>query len=749
MTTTALTSNIPDFDLRLCDKEPIHIPGSIQPHGVLIAIDFTSLRVQQVSNNIASHFKLSPEDVLGQPLSAVFPETSPRLESELRRIRLSDIASYVTSLQLGERRYHVLAHRHHGPVILEFELVAPEDDYVFRELYQTVNSFVSRLSGLGSSIEVAQIAAEQVRELSRFDRVLVYQFDSQWNGTVIAESRNQNLPAYMDLRFPASDIPSQARDLYRLNPTRVIPDGAYSPAALTPELNPQTGQPLDLSFAALRSVSPVHREYMRNMGTAASMSISILRHGQLWGLVSCHNKDARPVSFDVRKACEFIGQVISVQTEAHERNALISEKVRLKSIVSELLAHMAHHENFADGLISSGDALLEFARADGAALLHDGECNLIGRTPGQAGVEHIVRWLSENAPREDVYHSDNFGRILPSDDSAIETSGLLAVRISKLHHSYVLWFRPEVIHTVRWGGDPTRPVDNSNERMHPRNSFEMWKEVVRHRSLPFSPSEIEAAVELRNAIVGIVLRKAEEMAELTSQLRRSNKELEAFSYSVSHDLRAPFRHIVGYSELLREREADHLSTEGLRYVGNIIDSAEYAGKLVDNLLNFSRMARASLSMLRINLKQLVEEVQRQIAPEAKGRKVEWKISDLPLVIADPIFLRMAIQNLLSNALKYTRDREVAFIEVSSAVQEQENVICVRDNGVGFDMRYADKLFGVFQRLHRVEEFDGTGIGLANVRRIIERHGGRTWAEGEIGKGAAFYFSLPAIAPKED
>jgi light-regulated signal transduction histidine kinase (bacteriophytochrome) len=245
------------------------------------------------------------------------------------------------------------------------------------------------------------------------------------------------------------------------------------------------------------------------------------------------------------------------------------------------------------------------------------------------------------------------------------------------------------------------------------------------------PAEVEAAAELRTAVVDIVLRRAEELADLSERLTSINKELEAFSYSVSHDLRRPFRHIVGYAELLKKFEGDKLSERGNRFVETIIESAVSAGTLVDDLLSFSQMGRASLTPVPIDMNALVAEERRKRAFEDGGRSVEWQIAELAPAKADPTMLRLVIQNLLENAVKFSRDRDPAVIEVGSLNNGGETVYFVRDNGVGFDQAYVGKLFGVFQRLHRVEEFEGTGIGLANVKRIVERHGGRVWAEGQL------------------
>jgi light-regulated signal transduction histidine kinase (bacteriophytochrome) len=229
----------------------------------------------------------------------------------------------------------------------------------------------------------------------------------------------------------------------------------------------------------------------------------------------------------------------------------------------------------------------------------------------------------------------------------------------------------------------------------------------------------------------------------TAELDSTNKELEAFSYSVAHDLRAPLRHMDGFIRLLKKHSWASLDERNQRYLGIISDSARQMGLLIDDLLAFSRVGRAELKLLPVSLQQLVQEAMQELREETQERDIAWKISQLPDVMADRSMMRLVMINLLANAVKFTGKRERAEIEVGASPDEAEGIVVfVRDNGVGFDMEYADKLFGVFQRLHPAEEYEGTGIGLANVQRIIHRHKGRTWARGEVGEGATFYFSLP-------
>lgn len=727
-----------------CAQEPIQIPGCIQPHGFLLVLDEADLCILQASKNAEQWLGFPASELLGSTFDSLV-HGGFDLRTHLHHLPNDEIFPFhIGDMRLREGALckdtlRVLVHRHDQVLFVEIEpcrVTAGQNDY-----YPLMRSFVSTLHQAASVDELLDRSVHEVKRITGFGRVKAYRFDAEGNGLVLAEVADAGYPHYLGLCFPASDIPRQARELYRVNRIRVIENANYEPSPLVPAVNPRTGRALDMSFAALRSVSPVHLQYMRNMGTLSSMSLSIVVDGKLWGLISCHHDQPRPVGFQSRTACELLASVLSLQIESREAHAATRALLDLRQRIVQMLSAMADQDSVSEGLLRLPKVLLDFADASGAAIISAERCELIGATPPAYMVNALVHWLARRG-EDTVFHTDNVRRDIEELPELGEYSaGVLAVAISQIHSHYLVWFRPEQARMVNWAGRPEKQL-GPRGTLDPRNSFECWQEVVQDCSEPWSSLIVEGVLELRTAVLGIVLRKAEELAQLADELQRSNKELEAFSYSVSHDLRAPLRHIAGYTELLAEVEGAGLSERGRRFLGHIEEAARFAGTLVDNLLNFSQMGRAALRLSDVDLNALVESVKTELAPDYADRQIIWEIGALPKVIADPAFLNLALHNLIANAIKYTRGRDPARIEVGACEHDNEIELYIRDNGVGFDMAYADKLFGVFQRLHRMEDFEGTGIGLASVRRIIERHDGRVWADGQIDQGATFHFALP-------
>ncbi|RZM02959.1 MAG: GAF domain-containing protein [Variovorax sp.] len=712
------------------------MPGAIQPHGrmlVLAAADAAPLA--HSANWPAPELRdawaaLPPADVLGALVDGQAP------------VALGDV-------RVGDATWALSGHRCGGHLILEFEDAPPATPPAQAPIHSLTRVFLPRLQEAGSLDALTALVAAEMKRLSGFGRCLVYRFDDAGHGEVLAERLDPGYTTYAGHHFPAGDIPKQARELYVLNPFRLIADATYDPVPLVAAdaragagTGPADPLRVDLSQAQLRSVSPVHLEYMRNMGTLASMSVSIVVGGRLWGLVSCHDHHPRRLAPPSRLACEHLGQLLALQIQAVEANRAVAERLDLRQLTLEIVARLSDSDATLARLVEHPGPMLALARATGAAVVLDDRIWTVGEVPAEADVASLAGWIA--GLRREVWETSSLAaHRAAGHDLPRVAGGVLAISISQVHRHLVLWFRPEILQTVTWAGDPRKPPASADGRIHPRRSFERWVETIRDRAAPWTPAQVGAAGELRQALIGIVLRRAEEMAQVAAELGRVNKELEAFSYTVSHDLRAPMRHIAGYVDLVVESEGARLDERTLRYLAHAKEAAAFAGQLVDGLLDFSRMGRAALKVRAIDTRLLVEELVGECTRMEPGREIVWSIaSDLPVLHADALLLKTAVRNLLGNAVKYTRERRPAHIAVRAVRRDDGEGMEVEDDGVGFHMKYVGKLFGVFQRLHAAEEFEGTGIGLASVRRIVERHGGSIWARGEIRSGACFGFVLP-------
>ena len=724
-------------DLTACDLEPIRVPGAIQPHGRMLV-----LAADPADGSMPlAHSANWPADELSGALA------------ELPRAMLADLVdgrapTLLGAVRLGDRSWALSAHRSGAHLLLEYEEAPPEPPAGEAPIYSLTRVFLPRLQGAGSLVALTDLVASEMKHLSGFGRCLVYRFDADGDGEVLAERCDPGYTSYAGHHFPAGDIPRQARELYVLNPFRLIADARYDPVPLVaapgrPGIDAAAVRRIDLSQAQLRSVSPVHLEYMRNMGTLASMSVSIVIEGRLWGLISCHDHDPRSLAPASRLACEHLGQLLALQIQALEANRSVAERLELRRLTMAIVARLSDSDATLARLVEPPAPMLELAGATGAAVVLDDQLWTVGDVPAPADIRLIADWIG--GLHHDVHATATLADGLPAaPDLRRVAAGVLAISISQVHRHLVLWFRPELLQTITWAGDPRKADAAAGDgRIHPRRSFDSWVETIRGRAAPWTGAQLGAAAELRQALIGIVLRRAEEMAQVAAELGRVNKELEAFSYTVSHDLRAPMRHIAGYVDLVVESEGARLGERALRYLAHAKEASAFAGQLVDGLLDFSRMGRAALKIRATETAALVEDLAAELTRMEPGREIVWSIApDLPVLQADPLLLQIAVRNLLENAVKYSRASQPARIAVRAVRRDDGDGLEIEDNGVGFQMKYVGKLFGVFQRLHAAEEFEGTGIGLANVRRIVERHGGTVWGRGEIKIGACFGFVLP-------
>jgi two-component system, chemotaxis family, sensor kinase Cph1 len=741
-------------DFLNCDLEPIHVPGSIQPHGVLLVLQDSTLEILQVSSNTQAIIGLHHEELLGKPLSALLGVKQFKL---IQRLIAEDFES-INPLNLSIKNLNRLVyfdgivHRVEKVIILELEPKKTKDKADFFNFYQQVRGSITRVQKAATLLDMCQIVVKEVRRLADFDRVMVYRFDQDGSGCVIAEDTNQEM-SYLDFHYPSSDIPKSALQLYTFNWLRLIPTANYEPVALIPENNPLTNQPLDLSLSVLRSVSPFHMEYLQNMGVDASMSISLMQDKKLWGLIACHHSSPKYVSYKTRTMCEFIAQVMSVELVNKEATEHIEYKRQLKYLQTQFIEALSQAKYFLRGMLQLESQLLNLVSATGAVIWSGNECIRVGKTPSEEVVYALLNWIKPHL-KDNLFETSALSKEFPTAESfkAI-VSGVLALEISRAHHNYILWFRPEVLQTVKWAGNPSKPVELSQDgslRMSPRKSFELWKETVRGSALQWKPYEIESVSELRSLIVGIVLRQADEIALMNSELKRSNEDLDSFAYIASHDLKEPLRGIHNYANLLMEGYAEILDENGVSKLQTLVRLTQRMEGLINSVLYFSRLGSANLKRQTVNLNELVQQVINTVSIARPVTNIEFRIPrTLPSTQCDQAQVSELFTNLLSNAIKYNNKEqkwiEIGFIPESKQASESYPLtFYVRDNGIGIPQEHFDKIFQIFRRLHDRDDFGGgTGVGLTIARRIVERHGGKMWIDSILDQGSTFYFKLSA------
>ena len=757
--------DLKNLDLNNCDREPIHIPNLIQSHGCLLAISADDHNILQVSLNTLEILGIKPEALLNQPLGELIDQEqitaiSNCLSEEFDSI--NPIPIQIKSEKLTLDFDGIVHHNHQGIIILELEPKEPSKETDFFNFYKLVKSPINKIQKTGNLDELCNVVVKEIKAITGFERVMVYRLDCEGAGTVVAEAAEAELEPFLGLHYPSTDIPKQAKYLYTLNLLRLIPNVTYDPVGLIPNLNPVTNEPLDLSMAVLRGISPLHIEYLDNMGVSATLCISLIKNKQLWGLIACHHNSPKKVSYQIRTVCEFIGQITSFELATKENNQDLDYKMKLKSIQSQFVEIVSQAEELESSLTQNPDLLLDLVGASGVALSFGEEITLIGNTPHKKAIAAMLPWLETQFDADTIYETNALAQVYPPAvlDKAV-ASGLLALLISRIQKTFILWFRPEVIQTVDWGGNPNKSIEVEEDgtvRMSPRKSFAKWSETVTLKSLPWKASEVEAALELRSSIVSIVLRKADELAQVNKELSRSNIELDAFAYIASHDLKEPLRGIYNYSSFLIEDYGEIIGEDGADKLNTLMRLTHRMEDLINSLLHYSRLGRAQLQMRPVDLNNLVAGVLDVIRASARDKQTEFKIPrSLPTINCDRTQVNELFTNLISNGIKYNRKTQKiieigcldadnpAFVAKMSKYLDNNSgkvIFYVRDNGIGIQERHLDSIFRIFKRLHGQKKYGGgTGAGLTIAKKIVERHGGEIWVESQYKEGSTFYFTL--------
>ncbi|HET7228606.1 MAG TPA: ATP-binding protein [Longimicrobium sp.] len=787
------------IDLANCDREPIHVPGAVQPYAVLLALREPGLEVAMASESSLAHLGVPAAALIGRPLDGVLGEAAAARVRGMA-VAMQDRAfaglRAVTRPDGAEGPFDATLHRSGGLLLLELEPAAEHGRVAPERFGAVMQSVTRRLESANSLHELAMGMAEEMRAVTGFDRVWVYRFHPDWHGEIIGEARREGIETWLGMHYPASDIPAQARALFLRSWVRAIPDLAFVPSPLVPRNNPLTGQPLDLGSSVLRSVSPIHVQYLTNMGVTASLVISLIHRGRLWGLISGHHYTGpKHVAADVRALCEFLAQALSLQVGTADRLDEREYALEARAAQSRLLARLATDEPPEQALTSGATTLLDVAAADGAAVVRQGRILRVGVTPGDAELEALLEFIRSR--EEDVYATTHLaGDFPPAAAYPQVASGVMAVPLSGDRRDVVLWFRREQQQTVRWAGDPRKPVviaPDGSARLHPRGSFELWEEERRGTSAPWREIEREVALDVRRAVLDLLVRRAEEIALLNRDLALANAQLEEtaveletqaeelmhqrgerdellererelrgeaeranrakadFLAVMSHELRTPLNAIGGYAEIMSIGARGPVTEKQQADLERIQVNQRHLLGLINSILNFTRLEAGQVPAARerVELTPLLQGLEALVGPQMRAKPLELTIAPCGAhaVLADPEKLRQILLNLLTNALKFTPAG--GRVHVGCERVDGEVRIGVRDNGRGIAASELGSIFEPFVQIDRhitPHNDQGVGLGLAISRELARLMGGNLRAESRVGAGSVFTLSIPVAEP---
>lgn len=720
--------NVP-VDLSNCDREPIHIPGSIQPHGALLAFHRDGILAIH-SDNASDLLGLLPG--IGEALDQ--RHLNPQVREALQHALDSDDRhDDLFNIDLGTGTFDVIFSLSGNLLVVEFEQY--RNTTVSLEAFPALaQRAIERIQRQQATQELINVVVKEIHSLTGFDRVMAYRFLPDDSGEVIAERKRNDLESFVGQRYPGGDIPAQARRLYVLNPLRLIADVAYKPVPLFPKNNPLTQAPLDLSRSVLRSVSPIHIEYLTNMGVAASMSISIVVNGKLWGMIACHHTSPYLVPRAVRMSCQLLSQIVSVLVErtlwqehvqAIEHSATTRIKITERMMqAGDILHALAEQEpNFIDLMACQG----------GVATI-DGRTENFGKAPEPATITALIQWLEANQVA-DIFATDSILRDAPAlIEKGLNASGVLAARFHRERKGYIFWFRGEQIENVRWGGNPEKIYTTGplGDRLTPRGSFAEWKQEVKDKSSSWLASEIEIAGQFRTGLQEIALSKS----------TMSERARDTLFATLGHDLRDPLQAIMMAAQMLELQDDSNPTKSSLSK--RIVNSGGRMKRLIAEVLDVSRIQSGQgLNVIPVetDIHALLHDLRREVMTAHPGLQIDLECDSAGIALIDPDRLSQIITNLLSNA-RHHGDREKP-IDVHASSTDEMLTISVSNHGAEIDPTVLPNLFNPFKPTsHNNQRHpQGLGLGLYIVSEIVKGHQGNidaSYADGKI----TFTMSFP-------
>jgi light-regulated signal transduction histidine kinase (bacteriophytochrome) len=756
-------TNKENINITNCEAESIHIPGSIQSCGYLLALNKTDNIIQYCSENCTTIFNKSLSQILGKPLSEFFKKED--VDSFVAYSAKTEEAVMPFAFTLGNQTFHITAFSTKENVVMEFEPLS-QDGLELPDLFFQTKRFAYSTEIADNLQMLCQDVADETRKITGYDRVMIYRFDKDYNGQVFAESKIDNIEPYLGLNYPQSDIPAQSRDFFLRNPMRMIADVHLPNVPLYALDENADNKSIDLTLSVLRSSSPIHIQYLINMGVGGTFTIALINQGKLWGVIACHHFAPKHIPYHVRLAAQLQGIFLSSQIDVRQ----VADEFELVKQTEKKLDDLQKIMSGSEQSLAEEQTLIQLKNllnADAVVISYKENFYKYGLLPQDEKLNDLMNWLYTSADKVG-FEISKLAEIYPqAADLGNKVAGLVYFRIGKQAKNGIAWIRQEAEKTVNWGGNPSEAVklDVANQSLTPRKSFTLWKESVKGQSATWQKPEIKAASVICSYIqhqFHLVEMQAEEIRYLTlnEKLQKANQELANVNWISTHDLKEPLRKIQMYASIILEKHQTDIPEMVKTNLLRMQSSAARMQNLIDALLSYTKLINEEKKLENSDLNIILEEIQAELKEniEEKSGSLQW--GNLPVIKGVTFLMRQLFENLINNSLKFTKEGRPPVISISNQLIDEKTMknnwsnikhdyhkITVADNGVGFNPVYKKDLFKMFQRFHG-QQYTGSGIGLSICQKIAEAHGGFIDADGEEGKGATFNIYIPVASSQE-
>ena len=720
-----------DYSLNVdnCDREPIDRPMAIQNYGHMLVFRETNPNyLHAASEGSVELFDLDLNTIWSSHIKQWLPPVLQELHQNTNNYKESVVHNPIP-VTIGSNDWNAILHQSDDKLFIELEPTkSNEKEYSFHSMIRMASD---PLASISSEEKACRELVKQLKKITGYNRVMIFQFIANNHGRVVGEAKDNELESFLGLHFPSSDISTEVRESFLSNKSRIAPDLQLPTRKLLVNPNEDKSESnIDFSNSELRPIPDSQAEYLKNMGIASTFTVSIIANNKLWGVISCHHLSPYFLSYKVRKACEIIAQRFI------HRYAEITEKRRNKVLIEHdkninlLLNSINIDKDIETQLFDGIDKVHSFHLANGVAVIgSNSEVSTLGLTPTTDQLLKLKKWFNDS--KINFFITDQIVNDLPLNvqtDKVI--SGMIMAQVGDFNDVMIIWFRKTETQSTIW----STPPEHMNQASFKEKSFKRWQQLVDSRCAPWDEADILSIKKLHEALL---LKDTQRKAAHANNMKN---EFERLTYIAAHDLQEPLRTVTNYLNLIME-DSDYIDEQNTSvYIERACQAANRMKMMVSDMLTYSKIGHTT-NMEWVSTSLVIEEIMSDMSAIINKKNIKIKYSYLPDIKGSRYEIFQLFYNLINNAIKYQPKDSTPLIEITATKEGNYFLIHVKDNGIGIEDKNQGKIFLMFQRLHRKDEYSGTGIGLAQCKKIMDSLKGDIWVSSTLGQGSTFHLKI--------